>query len=106
MLSLLCDGSETRFENDLHSIPALISTPSHVRNLIDLSLLRCAAFPPSNFGLYHTPRTYNRMDRIPTFLDAIPDEKLYNWSHGEHTIYEDRKLGYRLDHQGVSNLHQ
>lgn len=41
---------------------------------------------------------------IPVFVDSIPDAKLCDWSQREYTVYEDRKLGYRLDHQGVSQF--
>lgn len=41
---------------------------------------------------------------IPAFLESIPDEKLCDWSDGNHTVFKDRYLGFRLDHQGVSEI--
>ena len=40
---------------------------------------------------------------IKGFLDDIPDEKLEKFAAKEKTIYTDDKLGFRLDHQGVSS---
>ena len=40
---------------------------------------------------------------IREFLDAIADEKLKNFVSSQKTIVEDRKAGFRLDHQGINS---
>ena len=40
-------------------------------------------------------------DKLKEFIDGIPSEKLKGWRDREYTIYDNRKLGFRLDHQGV-----
>ena len=40
-------------------------------------------------------------DKLQEFIDDIPSAKLSGWRDKEYTIYDDRKLGFRLDHQGV-----
>lgn len=37
------------------------------------------------------------------FVESIHKDKLCGWSDEQYTILTDRKLGYRLDHQGVSS---
>lgn len=38
---------------------------------------------------------------IPIFLDSIKDEHYENFQEKTYVIKEDKKLGMRLDHQGV-----
>lgn len=40
---------------------------------------------------------------IKDFVDSVSDDKLKNFVSSEKTIVEDRKMGFRLDHQGVSD---
>lgn len=35
-------------------------------------------------------------------LERIPDEKLSNLNYYEGTIYDDGKVGVRVDHQGIN----
>lgn len=39
---------------------------------------------------------------IATFLDTVSNEKLENWRTKEYCIVKNVKIGFRLDHQGVS----
>ena len=41
---------------------------------------------------------------IVNFLDSVSNEKLENWQTKEHYIVKNAKIGFRLDHQGVSGL--
>ena len=47
----------------------------------------------------------NNNTAIKDFVNSISDEKLKNFVSTEKTIVEDRKIGFRLDHQGVSETH-
>lgn len=42
---------------------------------------------------------------IKKFVDSISDDKLKNFVSTEKTIVENRKIRFRLDHQGVSGMH-
>lgn len=39
---------------------------------------------------------------IKKFIDGLSDGKLSGWRDKEYTIADDRKLGYRIDHQGTN----
>lgn len=39
---------------------------------------------------------------IEAFLDTVSDEKLKDWQAKQYTIVRNFKIGFRLDHQGVS----
>jgi len=39
---------------------------------------------------------------IKKFIDSLSDGKLSGWRDKEYTIADDRKLGYRIDHQGTN----
>ena len=40
--------------------------------------------------------------KIAEFVDGLSKEKFSGFRDKEYTIADDRKLGYRLDHQGVN----
>lgn len=40
---------------------------------------------------------------LKEFVASIHKDKLCGWKDEQYTILTDRKLGYRLDHQGVSS---
>lgn len=40
---------------------------------------------------------------IKKFIDSLSDGKLSGWRDKEYTIGDDRKLGYRIDHQGTND---
>ncbi len=42
---------------------------------------------------------------IKKFVDSISDDKLKHFVSTEKTIVENRKIRFRLDHQGVSGMH-
>lgn len=41
---------------------------------------------------------------IVNFLDSVSNEKLENWQTKEYCIVKNDRIGFRLDHQGVSGL--
>lgn len=42
---------------------------------------------------------------VKDFIYGLKDDKLKNFVSSEKTIFKDDKLGFRLDHQGVSQAH-
>ena len=46
----------------------------------------------------------SKSKEVSQFLDGVADEKLEKFAAKEKTVYEDKRLGMRLDHQGVSLL--